>query len=578
MLNSLVVVRNGNSIRHFSRSVEAHAWKPARTSSNFTFATKYPSPYKKPTLTKKPNVKKSGQIKKTQFAISPDRRLATSLEKYNLSQTVSYMGNSDITHAKSFSALGLNSKLVEAIKEQLAYIKPSQVQIACINHLLDKPNENFLVGSQTGSGKTLAYLAPVMHLLKAEEESFQEAQKDTASTMIDYKTASGVISRPNVPLLNIRKLRRPRCIILLPSRQLIEQVTAVAKKLARVVKLRVLGMHGATKHVNESLAQPVDILICTPGRLAKMIKDQDLYLSQTSRIVLDEADTLFDDTFLKETETVLKPILHRNASGGKPTPILLITATFPQTLEKATSQIPNLLRLMTPSLHTTPSGLHQQFLRIGQSNTKQNMLIDVLKRAVLQTKRILIFCNTKETTESVYAFLESKKYNVRKLCSSLDSKTFQKNLAEFNSIPEELENNEDSTKTITEEVMIAVATDIASRGLDTTVVGHVILYDFPHSVINYMHRVGRTARYGRMGRATSFLTNRDLRLAESIQQSIVKKKRMPSTVEWSNKTLYDGLDKSVKRNVAGTGFDDSLKNTTHFPSAGSTVPNSVKII
>ncbi|KAJ3365156.1 hypothetical protein HDU91_002304, partial [Kappamyces sp. JEL0680] len=152
------------------------------------------------------------------------------------------------------------------------------------------------------------------------------------------------------------------------------------------------------------------------------------------------------------------------------------------------------------------------FVRLNQSTTKLNLLTETLRR-IQDTLRILIFCNTQESADSVYQSLSSKAYPALLLASHVEKSQLEKNMRLFQDpAPASLQ--------------IAVATDIASRGIDTVHVGHVILYDFPHTVIDYMHRVGRTGRFNRKGRATSFVTNRDVKLAEAIQAVVRSRKAL----------------------------------------------------
>lgn len=238
--------------------------------------------------------------------------------------------------------------------------------------------------------------------------------------------------------------------------------------------------------------------------------------SQLTRVVLDEADTLFDSSFLKDTQKIIDLVRSVESSSNVKIPVMMATATFPQTLNQATKSFKGLVRLTTSTLHRTPSKLKQDFLRLGSSTTKSNMLLEVLKRIGKSTARVLVFCNTAAQTQLVHKFLEDKSYPVVKLVSNMTQQEQAKSLKRFS---EE-----------TDEFCIMVATDIASRGLDTTQVGQVLLYDFPHTVIDYMHRVGRTARFGRGGRATSFVTTKDVKLAEAIQMTMRKQQRMPSRV------------------------------------------------
>jgi superfamily II DNA/RNA helicase len=233
-----------------------------------------------------------------------------------------------------------------------------------------------------------------------------------------------------------------------------------------------------------------------------LVKNHALSLSKVERVVFDEADTLFDTNQLESTSKALKQF-------KKNVKTLLFTATLPKTLVKATTElIPNIVQITTPNLHKIPSRIHHDFLNLNQSMTKPNLLLETLRRIVTvsDTTRVLVFCNKTTTASEVYSDLLDRKYPVILISSQVERQELMKNLHDF--------------KSDRPEMLIAVATDMASRGIDTINVGQIINYDFPYNVIDYVHRVGRTGRFERGGRATSFLMKRDLKLAESIKNSI----------------------------------------------------------
>jgi superfamily II DNA/RNA helicase len=415
-----------------------------------------------------------------------------------------------------FESMGLDEEVVSAIRKGLGFVKSSYVQQALISTSLTEPAAHILCGSQTGTGKTVAYLAPTFHFLKTQERTAVEESSPKDIQIVQGRTLTGQIHW-NEGLSTVRKLKRPRALILVPTRTLLLQICKVAKQLSYVCKQRVVGIHSKTKNVDELLDSPLDILVTTPSCVQELIKDYNLSLSECTRVVLDEADTLFDKNFLSDTTDVLDRIESISKNRKRPIPVTMVTATFPQTLNQATKRFGDLIRLTTPSLHKTPKKLHQDFLLLSQSTTKTNLLMETLKRAVAATNRILIFCNTQTSTDQVFSVLESKKYPVLKASSRMQREDVEENLKKFT--------------TASDELLVLVATDIASRGVDTTLVGQVILYDFPHTVIDYMHRVGRTARFGRPGRATSFITKKDKKLADAIQDSLKYRRHMPSMIK-----------------------------------------------
>ncbi|KAJ3324089.1 hypothetical protein HDV06_000630 [Boothiomyces sp. JEL0866] len=469
--------------------------KPTTSSSNFTFATKYPRQQKPKQRTKpKGNTKKDTHI--------PARLRLAEIKRTEHSQKFELVSDKDPEWQKqkpekkqAFTEFKLDPDLLDGIKNGLGFHHASQVQQACINTVLEYPDRNILVGSQTGSGKTLGYLLPIMNELKQQERN--SPPSELVEHFNDGKSSS----------LSFRKLKRPRAIIFLPSRSLVEQVTKVGKLLSHYCRMRVVGITSRTTRVKELLASPIDVLVTTPTCLLSLVKENDLSLSQTKRIVFDEADTLFDESFNKETVKIIDLKTKVEEIRKLMIPMMMVTATFPQTLNNQTKEF-DLIRLTTPSLHKTPSNLKQSFLRVGQSTTKNNLLLETLKRAVTDTEKILIFCNRLESVQKVYDFLLSKNYPVLKIDSTQED------------IKESFQKFQEPG------IKIMVATDIASRGIDLNI-GHVIIYEFPHTVIDYMHRAGRTARFGKTGRVTSFLTRKDLRLGEAIMKSTG---RLPSKV------------------------------------------------
>jgi superfamily II DNA/RNA helicase len=326
--------------------------------------------------------------------------------------------------------------------------------------------------------------------------------------MIEAITSQGDIITNQTPLQRLRKVGRPRAIVIVPSRQLLEQITKVAKTMAHHCKLRVVGLHSRTGNAAETLSTPVDLLIITPNMLKDLIDSSTITFSKTRHIVMDEADSLFDKHYDLEIKPLVETAIKSSMTQNEKCSFILITATFPKSLDTViNSQFGLVTRLTNSSLHRAPKGLNQQFLRLDGSTTKENMLIDVIKRASHDTNRMLIFCNKRTTVNEVYKNLISKNIKAIALSSEKHHADLKKDLGTFL----------DESET---DFMACVATDVASRGIDTIDVGHVVLYDFPHTTISYLHRVGRTARFGRSGRATSLLVKKDIQLAMTIKDSI----------------------------------------------------------
>jgi len=214
-----------------------------------------------------------------------------------------------------------------------------------------------------------------------------------------------------------------------------------------------------------------------------------VFLSDLKYLVIDEADTLFDETFKKETEKMLT-ILRKGAEKRNHTPpqTLLVSATLTVELSKAiNTHFPNATLVAANGLHRPLSRLQHDFVQIT-SNDKHQPLLKVL----LGNKpggRTIVFCNDMQSARSTHHFLTEQGF----VASCMHSGILPKRRAEY------------FQQFTTGECSILVCTDIASRGLDTITVDHVVLFDFPYLATGYLHRIGRTGRAGRRGRVTCLL-------------------------------------------------------------------------
>ncbi|KAJ3073561.1 RNA helicase [Podochytrium sp. JEL0797] len=497
----------------------------------------------------------------------------------------------------SFDTMGLSIPALQAIKALLGETaKPTPVQALAIPASLTlsdpsqkNPHTALLVGAETGSGKTLAYLLPMIHRLKLQEQLSAQQQLENPNDVIDAVLASSdpllsdsALSQQLVSSSKLRKLRRPRAIILVPSRDLVHQVTTVTKSLCAhhpSARLTVLGVHSRLAHPERVVAKlastPIDILVSTPHELRKMVSENAVGLSKVSEVVIDESDTLFDESNTPDLEYIQNAIrTHQPVAAAAvndastaavedvesvaatadatvtttPEPLTTyISATFPvsMTSKIAAFHPQGFTQIATPKLHRASSTLKQIFLHVSASTTKPNLLLDVLKRAAQSGEtRVIVFVNSRDTGTWVADFLRGKgvvrdgEGGVFLVSGQMEGKVRDAVFSLFkkgkgDGISKGVEGLLDAAAGTNgdgsasgeyvawkDRMAVIVATDVASRGVDTTAADHVVLYDFPRSSIEYLHRVGRTARNGGKGRATSLLTNRDRRVAEEIEKSV----------------------------------------------------------
>lgn len=396
----------------------------------------------------------------------------------------------------SFNELGLRPQVLNAALtgplKDVEDPQPTEIQALAIPKILHASAfRQFLCAAETGSGKTLAYLLPTMHELKVQEEKNSR----------------------------IRRLDHPRAIVLVPTRELVTQVLRTCKSLSHVAKLRAeqLTSRLSRSRLVDSLASsPIDILVTTPTSLLSHVEDGTLSMADVSHLIIDEADTLFDSGWGDECKQVLdtlnKIAEHRHLEQK----VIIVSATLPRSVSTLLDQLfPKLVKITTPSLHKSLPNLKQSFVDLTRfKGNRQIGLLEVLKKNI-KDEKTLIFCNTKKSVELTHRFLQSK--GIEALALYKDAPMSREETLRNFSLPAKAMDGEEATH---ERNNMLISTDIASRGVDTTFVNHVILYDFPSSVIDYLHRVGRTARAGRNGKATGLIGRKDKMMADRIQRGI----------------------------------------------------------
>ena len=349
---------------------------------------------------------------------------------------------------------------------------------------------NVLCAAETGSGKTLSYLAPIFHRLRHEEQE------------------EGLI----------RQLRHPRAMIVVPSKELVGQVHDVAKTLSHHAKCVVEAIYDRKPICPEKFQGTFDIVVTTPKKLFYYLDNNMFSLSELRYLVIDEADTLMD----KDFGVLSRSIMKRVADAAPTCQHVFVSATIPASLHQAVQRDfgRDFLQIVSPKLHRTHPTLKQRFIELsGHGDNKQRALMRVLMELPPQDYPTLIFCNTLGSCRALDAWLST----VPEIKDVTQGK-----IAAFHSRIPRQERHKILQKFDQGEVNTLICTDIASRGLDTTKAQHVILYDFPYSAADYLHRVGRTARYGREGRATSLISRRDQELASQIQKAIRKRAAISS--------------------------------------------------
>lgn len=451
----------------------------------------------------------------------------------------------------------------------LADVSPTPIQRLAIPQLLgdDKHKKNrpaksddgpqydqFLLAAETGSGKTLAYLLPVVDAIKRaervdkEEQQLLEEQK--AKEREERQKNRTFDLEPEEPPMT--DAGRPRAIILVPTSELVTQIGAKVKALSHTVKYR-SGMIASThtpRRIKNTLFHPdgIDVLVSTPHLLASIAKTNPYVLSRVSHLVLDEADSLMDRSFLSTTMEVVDKV----APSLKK--LIFCSATIPRSLDnQLRKRYPDIKRLTTPNLHAIPRRVMLGVVDIEKEPYRGNRMLacaDVIwsigkagettdgpgvgplgQFMGPKVKKIIVFVNEREEANEVAHFLNSKGIDAISLSRDSTSRKQEEVLAEFTDVEqpptaEEIvlaKRNTRETKAIPfalpdkkpgverrlPNTKVLVTTDIASRGIDTLAVKTVVLFHVPHTTVDFIHRLGRLGRMGKRGRGVVLVGKKD---------------------------------------------------------------------
>ncbi|MFS4460530.1 DEAD/DEAH box helicase [Bdellovibrio sp. HCB2-146] len=402
----------------------------------------------------------------------------------------------------SFSDFGLLPSLLKTLKTMRIF-KPTDIQGHVIPLMM---SGQAVVGvSETGSGKTLAYGLPLLNHLKALEESGDPVKRENA----------------------------PRAIVMVPTRELGEQVAKVFKSLTHDTRLRVRpALGGMTlEQARRNTSGSFEILLATPGRLVQMLEKRLIDLSDVRLLVFDEADQMMDQGFLPDTNIVVDAC-----------PVDVQLALFSATVSTTVQELMNDLFSSAEVVRSKGSGKVVSSLKTKNLTVEDGKRWPVMEKVLSQRVdgSTIVFANTREQCDKIAKELTDKGYACVVYRGEMDKNERRANLKKFRDGKADL----------------LVATDLAGRGLDVPNVARVINYHLPKEMENYLHRAGRTARAGRPGLVVNLVTARDSRLIANLEGN------KPASLE--KKTEHKGKPRvgSTKR------FNDSRGKSGYAKSMG----------
>ncbi len=393
-----------------------------------------------------------------------------------------------------FEDLDLNDNVLDALYD-MRFDECTPVQEKCIPEILK--GRDVLGVAQTGTGKTAAYLLPI--LSKLADGGYPEAAIN--------------------------------CVIMSPTRELAQQIDQAMQGFAYYLDgvscVAVYGGNDGNRYDQElkSLSLGADVVIATPGRFISHLSLGNVDLSKVSFFILDEADRMLDMGFSDDIMTIAKKLPSSCQT-------IMFSATMPKKIEElAKTLLKNPVEIKLAV--SKPAEKIHQMAYVCYETQKMGIIKDIFKAGDL--KRVIIFSGSKQKVKQITASLNRKHINCGEMHSDLDQAQRDDVMFKFKS----------------GQIDVLVATDIVSRGIDIDDITMVINYDVPHDAEDYVHRIGRTARADRDGKAITFVSTDDIyyfKQIESFLEKDVEKVALPDDL--GEGPEYKDVGKPKKGNTA----------------------------
>jgi ATP-dependent RNA helicase RhlE len=360
----------------------------------------------------------------------------------------------------TFEELGLNKPLQNAVAD-LGFALPTPIQRAAFAPVLSGKN---VVGiAQTGTGKTLAYLLPILQELKFSSEL------------------------------------HPRVLILVPTRELVDQVVGQIEGLTRYMTVRTMGIYGGSNinvQKQNFAAQGANIIVATPGRLYDLVVAKTIKLNQVKKLVIDEVDVMLDLGFRYQLNSIFDLLPQRRQN-------IMFSATMTEHVDALIDDIFVSAERIAVAVSGTPlENIAQSCYAVRNFYTKAKLLAHLIDDNP-DYRKILVFVSSKRIADRLFALLEEQFGSEVGVIHANKSQNFR--IAAVDRFDRGL-------------TRVLVTTDVMARGLDLDQVTHVIQMDTPAFPENYMHRIGRTGRATAQGHSILFFTEAEREAKEAIEQ------------------------------------------------------------
>ncbi|XP_056088931.1 DEAD-box helicase 3 X-linked a isoform X1 [Rhinichthys klamathensis goyatoka] len=430
-------------------------------------------------------------------------------EKYD-DIPVEATGSNSPGHIESFHDVDMGEIIMGNIN-LTRYTRPTPVQKYAIPII--KAKRDLMACAQTGSGKTAAFLLPVLSQIYSDGpgEALQATKASAQQENGKY----------------VRRKQFPISLILAPTRELALQIYDEARKFAYRSRVRPCVVYGGAdigQQIRE-LERGCHLLVATPGRLVDMMERGKIGMDYCKYLVLDEADRMLDMGF----EPQIRRIVEQDTmppKGARQT--MMFSATFPKEIQiLARDFLEEYIFLAVGRVGSTSENITQKVVWV-EENDKRSFLLDLLN-ATGKDSLTLVFVETKKGADALEDFLYREGYACTSIHGDRSQRDREEALQQFRS----------------GRCPIMVATAVAARGLDISNVKHVINFDLPSDIEEYVHRIGRTGRVGNLGLATSFYNDKNSNITKDLLDILVEaKQEVPS---WLENLAYEHQHKSNNR-------------------------------
>ena len=355
----------------------------------------------------------------------------------------------------SFDSLNITDEILRGVYSY-GFEKPSQIQAQSIPHLIS--GKDIVAQAQSGTGKTGAFTIGSLSRIDEGETSTQ-------------------------------------LLILTPTRELADQIYNVIKELSRYTKIRACMCVGGT-HVSlcsDDLSKIPHIVVATPGRAIDMIGRRALQTSALKTIILDEADEMLSQGFLESIQTILQSVPKNSQIG-------LFSATLPEEVLSLTKHFMNdPINVLVKHEELTLEGIQQYYVNVKRNEWKYDVIVDLYD--TINVNQCIIYLNSKRRIFEIYQKLCDNNFPVEYITSDRPTSERKEVMEKFRS----------------GQIRILLSTDLLARGIDVQQLSLVINMDLPREKETYIHRIGRSGRYGRKGVAINMITDRDVEYLKHIE-------------------------------------------------------------